>query len=125
LVSNPSAPKEHGFAKTMAAISRNKNLIVVFISYTVTLGVHCCFKDLGGVVVKTRSTPNTDSDGVSLYSYTVLAGSAAGFVGSLLAGPLGKIIGEKGLIYVGQACAIIALATQGFDEDGEYNFYLY
>ncbi|GIQ84354.1 major facilitator superfamily protein, partial [Kipferlia bialata] len=120
-----SAPKESTFKKTMATIMRNRNLIVVFISYTVTLGTHCLYKDLGSTMIKNRCSPNTDADGTSLYSYTVLAGSIAGTVASLVAGPIGKVIGEKGLCYVGQAMGMIALAFVAFDADGAYNYYWY
>ncbi|GIQ91478.1 major facilitator superfamily protein, partial [Kipferlia bialata] len=120
-----SAPKESGLAKTIAVMGRNKNLMVVMVGYTVTLGVHCLFKDLAGNIVRTRCEPNTDSDGVSLYSYTVLAGTVGGAIASLVCGPMIKRIGEKGVIYIGQACAVVALAMCAFDSDKIYPYWYY
>ncbi|GIQ85423.1 major facilitator superfamily protein [Kipferlia bialata] len=115
------APTESGFKKTLALMARNKNLVVVFIGYTVTLGAMCLFRDISGVVVRTRC--NLDEDvGDTYYSYTILIGTVGGAVASVLVGPLAKRVGERGVIYIGQACSVIALMMMVVDSDKYIEF---
>ncbi|GIQ81129.1 tetracycline resistance protein, TetA/multidrug resistance protein MdtG, partial [Kipferlia bialata] len=119
-----SAPKESGFKATMGAISRNKNLMVVFVGYTVTLGAHCLFKDIAGGIVRTRCNLDNDQKD-TLYSYNVLVLTLGGFLASLAVGPLAARIGERGVIYIGQACAAIALTMLVVDSDKYFDYYYY
>ncbi|GIQ90422.1 major facilitator superfamily protein, partial [Kipferlia bialata] len=119
-----SAPKESGLKKTLELMSRNKNLVIVFIGYTITLGGHCLFKDMMGPIVRTRCGLDPDIADI-MYSYTMTIGTLFGTLASFSVGPIIKRVGERGAIYGGQACNIISTSMMAFDTDGEYSWGYY
>ncbi|GIQ83299.1 major facilitator superfamily protein, partial [Kipferlia bialata] len=119
-----SAPKESGFVSTIKVIRKNKNLMIMFIGYTFTLGSHSFFQGMAGGIVNNHCGLDSDDAGY-LYSWTVLLFNAAGVLGSVIVGPLSKKFGEKMVIHIGQACSVFAIGYCATDPDGVFNYYIY